>query len=129
MKIKGKILTFNKILSDGSYFPDDCKIDIPEKLPLLSDFNFSAYSTIGNGVVTRTNDGLYFDGEITIKAERDVITDLYSGLGGYYTKIKAHGDWPKRIIDESTLKCVSLVGHPVHPEFYFEIVEAEERDD
>lgn len=123
MKIKGKLLMFNKLFGDGSYFPDDCKIDIPEKLPLLMDFNFSFNSVIGNGIVTRTDDGLYFDGEITIKVEKDVITDLYSGLGGYYVKVKSHDDGPKRVIDESALRCVSLVGHPVHPELYFKIVE------
>lgn len=122
MKIKGKLLTFNKLFGDGSYFPDDCKINIPEKLPLLSDFNFSA-PAIGNGVVTRTDDGLYFDGEITIKAEKDVVTELYSGLGGYYVKVKFHDDELKRIVDEAVLKCVSLVGHPVFSEFSFEIVE------
>ena len=123
MKIKGKLLTFNKLLADGSYFTDDTEIDIPEKLPLLTDFNFSFNSVIGNGVVTRTNDGLYFDGEITVKAEKDIITELYSGLGGYYVKVKSHDDGPKRIIDESALKCVSLVGHPMLPEFSFEIEE------
>ena len=122
MKIKGKLLTFNKLFGDGSYFPDDCNIDIPEKLPLLSDFNLSS-PAIGNGVVTRTDDGLYFDGEITIKAEKDVVTELYSGLGGYYVKVNSHDEWPKRVIDESTLKSVSLVGHPMLPEFSFEIVE------
>lgn len=123
MKIKGKLLTFNKLFGDGSYFPEDCKIDIPEKIPLLTDFNFSFNSVIGNGVVTRTDDGLYFDGEITMKAEKDVVTELYSGLGGYYVKVKSHDDGPKRVIDESTLKSVSLVGHPMLPEFSFEIVE------
>ena len=123
MKIKGKLLTFNKLFGDGSYFPEDCKIDIPEKLPLLTDFNFSFNSVIGNGVVTRTDDGLYFDGKITVKVEKDVITELYSGLGGYYVKVFTHDDGPKRIVDEAALKCVSLVVHPVFPDFSFEILE------
>lgn len=50
------------------------------------------------------------------------------GVGGYYNRIKKHVDNHLTVVDEATLRYVSLTLSPVCDEYYFEIVKEEKNE-
>ena len=56
MILEGRILLFDTVNRNGDIFPKDCKINIPEKVPLTWDFNHK--EIIGFAKVTKDNKGL-----------------------------------------------------------------------
>ena len=61
MKLKGRLLLFDTINIDNDVFPKDCKISIPEKIPLT--YKFSHDKVIGFAEVTRDDIGLVVTAE------------------------------------------------------------------
>lgn len=127
MKIKGTLLKFDVLNADGSRVSKDCKINIPEKVPLCYDFNFDINHLLGNGIVERTDEGLIFEGNINEKTPVDMATLLKSsdirGIGGYYTNVKSHfNNKHERVVDNMNLKSCSITLSPVHPDYKFEIL-------
>ena len=84
MKIEGRLLLFNVENADGSRISSDCKIDIPEKVPIVKDLNTrDPNNCIGSASVSIDERGLIFTGNIP----DDFDTDDYPGCGGYYTGV------------------------------------------
>lgn len=116
MKIEGRILLFDVIHADGSLMPPDCKIDIPEKVPIVKDFEIGdPNSCIGSASVSIDDRGLVFTGDI----QDDFDTDGYPGCGGYYVNVGSSPGikfkderYPyARTITSMSLKCIGLVKH------------------
>lgn len=127
MKIKGTLLKFDVLNANGSRVSKDCKINIPEKVPLCYDFNFDVNHILGNCAVERTDEGLIFEGNINEKTPIDMNALLKSsdirGIGGYYTNVKSHfNNKHERVVDNMNLKSCSITLSPVHPDYKFEIL-------
>ena len=133
MILEGRILLFNTVSKIGDIFSKDCKIDIPEKVPLT--WNFNPEKVIGFANVTKDDKGLVAKAE-TFSNEMIEVEDLSSifkdgkiGAGGYYTNVKMHNinRWPI-VVYEAKLSEVSLVLDPVNKEYSFEIVKENKND-
>ena len=127
MILEGRILLFDTVNKNRDIFPKDCKIDIPEKVPLTWDFNHE--KIIGFANVTKDNKGLVARAE-TFSNEIIGVEDLSSifedgkiGSGGYYTHVKMHSDGSFIVVDKAKLREVALVLAPVNEEYLFKIVE------
>ena len=135
MILEGRILLFDVVNKNRDIFPKDCKIDIPEKVPLT--WNFNHEQVIGFADVIKDDKGLVARAEIMTNEHfsendiRKVFEDRKIGAGGFYNGIKIHNDgsfFTFIAVDEARLLEVALVLSPVNEEYYFEIVK-EENDD
>ena len=127
MILEGRILLFNNVSKNGDIFSKDCKIDIPEKVPLT--WNFNNEKVIGFANVTKDDKGLIAKAE-TFSNEMIGVEDLSSifengkfGAGGFYTNVKMHNNGSSIVVNEAKLREVALVSDPVNEEYSFEIVE------
>ena len=127
MILEGRILLFNNVSKNGDIFSKDCKIDIPEKVPLT--WNFNHEKVIGFANVTKDDKGLIAKAE-TFSNEMIEVEDLSSifedgkfGAGGFYTNVKMHNNESSIVVNEAKLREVALVSEPVNEEYSFEIVE------
>ena len=127
MILEGRILLFNTVSNNGDIFSKDCKIDIPEKIPLT--WNFNHEKVIGFANVTKDDKGLSAKAE-TFSNEMIGVEDLSSifedgkfGAGGFYTNVKMHNNGSSIVVNEAKLREVALVSDPVNEEYSFEIVE------
>ena len=127
MILEGRILLFNNVSKNGDIFSKDCKIDIPEKVPLT--WNFNHEQIIGFANVTKDDKGLSAKAE-TFSNEMIGVEDLSSifedgkfGAGGYYSNVKMHNNGSSIVVNEAKLREVALVSDPVNEEYSFEIVE------
>lgn len=125
MKIEGRILLFDVVNLNRDIFPKTCIIDIPERVPLLWNYNRS--KPIGVAKVRRDDDGLFCEAEI-LHSERindDVIESIFDGgrfgAGGFYTHVRKRKNNDLIIVTEANLNAVALVIAPVRDEYYFEI--------
>ena len=126
MILEGRILLFDTVNKNRDIFSKDCKIDIPEKVPLT--WNFNHEKVIGFAEVIKDDKGLVAKAE-TFSNEMIGVEDLSSvfedgkiGAGGYYTHVKKHSDGSFIVVDEAKLREVALVLDPVNEEYSFEIV-------
>ena len=132
MILEGRILLFNTVSKNGDIFSKDCKIDIPEKVPLT--WNFNQEQIIGFANVTKDDKGLVARAE-TFSNEMIGVEDLSSifedgkiGAGGFYSNVKMHNNGSSIVVNEAKLREVALVSDPVNEEYSFEIVEEKEND-
>lgn len=129
MKLEGRILLFDTVNKNRDIFPKDCKITIPEKIPLTWDFHHD--QILGIAEVIRDDLGLIAKAEIIsnayIKEEdlKSIFENGKIGAGGFYNRVKKHNDGSFIVVDEATLCSVALVLAPVHEEYYLKIVEEE----
>ena len=127
MVLEGRILLFDTVNKNRDIFTKDCKIDIPEKVPLTWDFNQE--KVIGFANVTKDDKGLVARAEtfsnkiIGVEDLSSIFEDGKFGAGGFYTNVKKHNDGSFIVIDEAKLWEVALVLDPVNKEYSFEIVE------
>ena len=127
MILEERILLFNTVSKNGDIFSKDCKIDIPEKVPLT--WNFNHEKVIGFANVIKDDKGLSAKAE-TSSNEMIGVEDLSSifedgkfGAGGFYTNVKMHNNGSSIVVNEAKLCEVELVSDPVNEEYSFEIVE------
>ena len=132
MILEGRILLFDAVNKSGDGFTKDCKIDIPEAVPLT--FEFNPYQVIGFANVTRDDKGLFAKAEtfsneiIGVEDLNSIFEDGKIGAGGFYNRIKKHNEGSIMKVDEAKLNEVALVLKPVNEEYLFEIVgEKEDR--
>ena len=132
MKIKGTLLKFNKIIAGYHIFPKGCKIHIPDKVPLIYDFNFDQVP-YGMATVTRTDTGLEMVADICEGAAEIVKAAApLCGIGGFYTEVKFKeqnyyligGDAEAKIKDvqEATLSAICITPSPVSPDYKYEVI-------
>ena len=130
MILEGRILLFNNVSKNGDIFSKDCKIDIPEKVPLT--WNFNHEQVIGFANVVKDDKGLVARAE-TFSNEKVGVEDLSSifkdgkfGAGGYYSNVKIkkkNNDGSSIVVYKAKLSEVALVSDPVNDKYSFEIVE------
>lgn len=129
MILEGRILLFDTVDKNINRFSKDCKIDIPEKVPLT--WNFNHEKVIGFAKVIKDDKGLVakvetFSNEmIGVQNLNSIFEDGKFGAGGFYTNIKKHNDGSFIVIDEAKLCEVALVLAPVNEKYSFEIVREE----
>ena len=129
MKLEGRILLFDTVNKSGDVFPKNCKIDIPEAVPLT--FDFSPHKVIGFANVTRDDKGLFAKAEtfsnefIGVEDLRSIFENGKIGAGGFYNLIKTHNDGSIILVDEAKLWEVALLLDPVNDEYLFEIIKDE----
>ena len=127
MKLKGRLLLFDTVNQDSDIFPKDCKITIPEKVPLTYDFNH--FKAIGFAEVTQDDKGLVVTAETILnpyyddETLRSVLGNEKIGVGGYYMTVTTHESNNLLVVDEACLTKVALVLAPVCDEYFVEIVE------
>lgn len=127
IKLEGRVLLFDVINQLSNKIPKDCKLTMPEKVPLT--WNFEHDKPIGFATPIRDDKGIYATAEtfsneyIGIEDIRDILTDGKIGVGGYYIINKRHNEGELDIIDEATLLEIGLTLAPVREEYYFKIVE------
>lgn len=132
MKLKGKILVFDKTDKNRNIISSDSKIDIPEFVPLLWNFDY----TKPLGVCHITRDGKFLMAEAKTYVELFTAAGVpYSmfehgriGAGGYYDDIKSHRENNRIIIDECRLKAVGLTLAPAFFECNLKIMKYDTPD-
>ena len=130
IKMEGRVLLFDEVNLLSSITPKNCKLTIPEKIPLTWRFEHSR--PIGFATPVVDDKGVYATAEvfyndyIGIKEIQDVLTDGKIGVGGYYKVEKVHTFGDKHIVDEATLLEVALTPSPVNKEYCFKIEDEEE---
>ena len=129
MILEGRILLFDTVDKNRNRFSKDCKIDIPEKVPLT--WNFNHEKVIGFAKAIKDDKGLVakvetFSNEmIGVENLNSIFEDGKFGAGGFYTNIKKHNDGSFIVIDEAKLCEVALVLAPVNEKYSFKIVREE----
>ena len=132
MMLEGRILLFDTVNNGKDIFSKDCKIDIPEKVPLT--WNFNHEQVIGFANVIKDDKGLiaraetFSNGIIGVEDLSSVFEDGKFGAGGFYTNVKMHNNGSSIVVNEAKLREVALVSDPVNEEYSFEIVEEKEND-
>lgn len=127
MKLKARFVLFDKVNKNNNVIPKDCKIDIPEKIPVLWDFDRD--KVIGVAEVLRDDAGLVakvetIDGSFVINENlKTMIENGEIGAGGYYNGIEYHEEDELLILDEAKLSQVSMTLDPVREEYLFEIAD------
>lgn len=128
VKLKGRMLLFDTVNKNRDIFPKTCKLNIPEKVPLLWEFCHS--EVIGIAEVTKDELGLlvtaflFPDDFIDVNIQ-EIFSDRKIGVGGFYNNIKKHEDKNLIVVDEATLREVSITLAPVCDEYTIEMEEKE----
>ena len=68
-EVKGVIFNFDVTNRNASIISSNCKINIPEKVPIVKDFNHC--DPIGFGTVTKSDNALMFNGDISSTMEEN----------------------------------------------------------
>ena len=128
IKLEGRVLLFDAVNVTGNKFSKDCKVTIPEKVPLTLEFRPNA--PIGYASAIKDNLGIYAKAEtipndyISDEDLKNILNDRKKiGVGGFYNRIKRHEECGMDIIDEATLLSIGLTSYPVCDEYFLEIVE------
>lgn len=130
IKMKGRLLLFDKPTSNSTLFPKDCAITFAENVPVVLEFLFNdPGSVLGSGHVMRDEKGLICEVELT---RTDAIIDIlheFDGelpIGGYYSGVKSHQGNHLRVFDSGQLKCIGITLSPVDEEYRMRVVEEKE---
>lgn len=115
MKVKGTLLKFNVKDKLDITITKDCKIDIPERIPLVNLFAFhDPYSVCGYATVERTEDGYVMTGHIDDSSPKISEMHIGHGIGCYMTNVLVDGIGN---IKAFTIKACSFVKYPAHPDY------------
>lgn len=124
MNIKGRLLYYDIVHMDESWITNECKIDIPEIVPIVYGTKLWEYTAIGFATVTKDGLGLIFTGQI----KDNVDVSKYPGCGGYYTNVESTSPISfgpnyvppfKRRIVSMSLKAIMLVTEPIIPDYIY----------
>lgn len=126
IKMKGRLLLFDKPTLNRTLFPKDCEITYAEKIPVIWDFRFNDPGTVlGSGHVMRDEKGLICEVDLT---RTDVIIDIlreFNGklpIGGYYYGVKSHQEAGLRVFESGCLTCIGVTLGPVDEEYRMRVV-------
>ena len=138
IKMKGRLLLFDKPTSNRTLFPKNCEITFAEKVPVIWDFRFNdPGAVLGSGHVMRDEKGLICEAElirtdaIVELIRTDAIVDIlheFNGelpIGGYYSHVKSHQEAGLRVFESGCLTCVGVTLGPVDEEYRMRVVEEE----
>lgn len=114
IKLEGRVLLSDVVNRSFNKISKDCKIAVPEKVPLSC--NFESDKTIGYVSLTKDSKGVY----------ADILTDGKICASNSYIINKMHKEGELDVIDEITLTDIELTLAPVRDEYYLKIKEAKE---
>ena len=121
IKMKGRLLLFDKPTSNRTLISKDCEITFAEKIPVIWDFRFNdPNAVLGFGHVERDEKGLICEVEII---RSDAIVDIlheFDGelpIGGYYSGVKSHQKDGLRVLESGHLTCIGVTLGPVDEEY------------
>lgn len=129
IKMKGRLLLFDKPTLNRTLFPKDCEITYAENIPVIWDFRFNdPGSVLGSGRVMLDEKGLICEVELI---RSDAIIDIlreFDGelpIGGYYYGIKSHQKAELRVFESGCLTCIGVTLDPVDEEYRMRVVKEE----
>ena len=126
-KAIGRLLLFDTLLHDGNVIPHECKIDIPNKVPIsLRSIPNEPHDIIGWADVLRDDKGLIFESDFPLEYsifDTSDMNEMLPGCGGFYNRVKRDGTGKITGMD---LKSILLTESPVHEDFTWEIKTEEE---
>lgn len=108
MRFEGRLLKLGTTNVCQRKFSKDCKISFPNKVPITINFSCDPYEVIGHGNIIKDDKGLKVSAEIF----RLDFNDPEYYVGGFYTNVKSHFESGIRIIEECTLRSMSIVYAP-----------------
>ena len=114
LKVKAKLIAFDKPDLNGHIFPKDCKITLPDNAPILTPDSDSIMNKKQAGIAAnfvRNDDYVVFDGYIHSKDEdvyKQVIKDPGLYCGGFYNGVKRHKENGLEVIDSMNLRSIGL---------------------
>lgn len=115
MEIEGRLLNFETIDRFGCRISKDCKIDIPDVVPIIDKFNMSnPNAVIGHASVSRDENGLSISGTILNEA-----LTLDTGIGGYFTILETKKVRDVNVVTDCKLRGIGVTDHPVSPDYYW----------
>lgn len=130
IKMKGRLLLFDKPTSNRTLFPKDCEITYAEKVPVVWEFEFNNPGNVmGSGRAMRDEKGLVCEVELT---QTDMIVDIlreFNGelpIGGYYSYVKSHQEDGLRVFESGCLTCIGVTLSPVDEEYRMRVMEDKE---
>lgn len=109
IKIKGNLLMFDKLDLIGYIFPKECKIDIPEFIPITYPEHTQQVGKVTK--VERDDTSIRIEGEIITldeKAFQEVLSEGSLHASGYYNGIRVPKDDGVQVLESMTLKSVGL---------------------
>lgn len=115
MKIEGRLLNFDVTDILGYRFSKDCKIDIPDIVPIIDKFNMSnPNAVVGRASVSRDENGLSISGTIF-----DGSLALDTGIGGYFAILETKKVGDVNIVTDCKLRGIGITDYPVSPDYYW----------
>lgn len=129
IKMKGRVLLFDRVDNLRIMFPKNCNITYPEIIPIIWNFEFNNLdSVLGNATISKYEDGLICDAIISNPIIREIL-DTENGelhIGGFYKKIKEHHHNGVRMIDQAHLVAIGVTLAPALDELKLVLEESEE---
>lgn len=88
-EIEGIILKLGIEDLNGYIFSKDCKIDYPDKIPIIIGWNFNSHgNVVGHAKIIRNDDTLSIQGKIIDNTINDLIEkEIYTHLGFFANKV------------------------------------------
>lgn len=127
IKMKGRLLLFDKPSSNRTVFSKDCEITYAEKIPVIWNFQFNdPGAVLGYGHVMRDEKGLICEVELT---RSDAIIDIlreFDGvlpIGGYYSHVKSHQEDGLHVLESGYLRRIGVTLRPADEEYRMRVVE------
>lgn len=111
IKIKGNLLIFDKLDLIGYIFPKECKINIPEFIPITYPEHTKSIGRVTK--VERDDTCIQIEGEIITPDEeafREVLSEGSLHASGYYNgiRIRVPKEDGVQVLESMTLKSVGL---------------------
>lgn len=130
IKMKGRLLLFDKPTSNKTLFPKNCEIAYPEKIPVIFEFRFGdPRAAFGSGCVMRDEKGLICEVEITPgNAVIDILSEFDGEIpiGGFYSPVKSHQENGLRVFESGCLRAIGVTLSPVDEEYRMRVVVGKE---
>ena len=128
MKAKANILMFGRVDSIGLKFPHFCTIDIPDKVPVLVNFNQN--KVLGFAEVTRKRccleaDVTFFDVSDEFPFLESLVRDGKLFLTGYYEQV----DFSNNLVLSGNLHAVSVTFDDIYGDKSCLLGEVEDEQD
>lgn len=126
IKMKGRLLLFDKPTSNKTLIPKDCEIAYPEKIPVIFEFRFGdPNAALGSGCVMRDEKGLICEVELTRSNGVIDILREFDGeipIGGFYSHVKSHQENGLCVIESGCLRAIGVTLSPVDEECRMRVV-------
>ena len=125
IKMKGRLLLFDTLDKTGLFFPQNCELTYPEKVPVIREFSYDdPDAVLGSATVSKDEKGLVCDVEL-INFDRDVLLRAFNDelyIGGYYDAVDSWYADDRRMITKAALLGISTVFAPAHEEMKMKVV-------